>query len=756
MIGFGCSQCGMKFQVNEELAGRSWNCPACNRPLTVPCPTREPEWFLSPPREPATAEGFGPYRIVRVLGKGGMGVVYLADDPRLQRQVAVKALLPTVAAEPEARERFLREAKATAAIENDHVVAIYQVGEERGTPYLVMPFLKGETLEHWQERNRPARVAQVLRLGREIACGLAAAHAKGLIHRDVKPANIWLEAPTGRVKILDFGLARVVEESRHLTGTGLVAGTPSFMAPEQARAERTLDQRCDLFSLGTVLYSLCTGELPFNGRTTMAVMTALVVDAPKPVAELNPDLPRDLANLVMQLLAKNPAERPQSAQEVIERLNAIERDLEAKPALPVEAPVRSAATGVSPLPHTNPGARDSTAIATGPPRQPSLAPPRRRPVVLAGLLAGVATVGALWLFKALSPADGQRAVPATGAPAAPGNGLAGPGKRPVKVFILAGQSDMGGRAPIRTLDWLGEDPKYGSLLGKIKNQDGSWVVRDDVWVYYQRGRNLKLGPLSVGCGEGDQEVGPELLFGQVLGDAFENQVLLIKVIQGPLSLAVEGRPPSSGGETGPFYRQMVETVRQVVGKLRTYFPAIADQGYEIAGFVWFQGWNDHLVPKSLSEYETNLVNLIKDVRVDWRVPNLPVVIGQFGVRGSRPSAEGLVLREAQARAVERPEFAGNAVLVNTAQYWDEQAQALLTRGFNPVTQKWTDDEAKKQFDRMGSLPEFAYMGSGKIMALVGYAFGEAMKRMCSQTSIPGARATLRAPGVQLRLYPQGS
>jgi alpha-galactosidase len=165
--------------------------------------------------------------------------------------------------------------------------------------------------------------------------------------------------------------------------------------------------------------------------------------------------------------------------------------------------------------------------------------------------------------------------------------------------------------------------------------------------------------------------------------------------------------------------------------MHLYFPDYAGQGYEIAGFVWFQGWNDHLNLDYIKQYENNLVNLIKDVRVDWRVPHLPVVVGEFGIRGRNPSAEGAALRKAQAAAVRRPEFAGTVALVETSAYWDEQAQALLSKGFDGFKGKWKDEELKKQFDRMGSQSEFLYMGSGKIMALTGYGMGEAMKQLCT-------------------------
>ena len=166
--------------------------------------------FLSPPQADDELGRLGKYRILKVLGHGGMGVVYQAEDPKLKRKVALKAMLPTLAASASAGQRFLREAQAMAAVKHDHVVTIHQVDEERGVPFLAMEFLKGEPLDERLNREQKLPLAEVLRIGREIAEGLDAAHTTGLIHRDIKPGNIWLEAPAARVKILDFGLARAV------------------------------------------------------------------------------------------------------------------------------------------------------------------------------------------------------------------------------------------------------------------------------------------------------------------------------------------------------------------------------------------------------------------------------------------------------------------------------------------------------------------------------------------------------------------
>jgi urea transport system substrate-binding protein len=255
------------------------------------------------------------YRVLKVLGRGGMGAVFQAEDTHLQRTVALKVILPEFATSDLARDRFLREARACAALRNDHIVTIYQVGQDRDVPYLAMEYLEGESLETRLQRTSRLPVNEVMRIGREIAIGLAAAHAHGLIHRDIKPGNIWLEAPTGRVKLLDFGLARAAGGRSNLTRTGGVVGTPEFMSPEQARGQE-LDFRSDLYSFGAVLYALCSGQAPFHGDSVMAVLTALAVDTPKPLHELNPEVPAPLADLIMQLLEKDPAKRPANAAEV--------------------------------------------------------------------------------------------------------------------------------------------------------------------------------------------------------------------------------------------------------------------------------------------------------------------------------------------------------------------------------------------------------------------------------------------------------
>ncbi len=282
--------------------------------------------FLVPPKTEEERGWLGPYRVLRVLGVGGMGIVFQAEDTHLKRYVAIKALRPALAACETARRRFLNEARAAAAIKHDHVVYINHVGEHKGIPFLVMEFLEGESLEMRIRREKRLPFDDVLRIGREAASGLAAAHDRGLIHRDVKPSNLWLEGEQGKVKVLDFGLARGAPgEDGDLTQIGFVVGTPSYMSPEQARGE-TVDSRTDLFSLGCVLYRLVTGELPFRGPDALSTLIALGADHPEPPQQLSSDIPPALGDVILRLLSKDPANRPSCAAVVVEVMRWIELD----------------------------------------------------------------------------------------------------------------------------------------------------------------------------------------------------------------------------------------------------------------------------------------------------------------------------------------------------------------------------------------------------------------------------------------------
>ncbi len=276
--------------------------------------------FLKPSIRPDSLGRLGDTsKCLQVLGQGGFGIVFRALDEQLQRVVAVKVLAPHLAVTSPARKRFLREARASAKIRHENVVQIYAV-EEEPLPYLVMELIPGETLQQRLDRTGPLEVMEVVQIGRQIAEGLAAAHGTGLIHRDIKPANILIEAgPNHHVKITDFGLARAADDAT-LTASGIVAGTPMFMAPEQARGS-TLDHRADLFSLGSVLYTICSGRPPFRADGgTLAILKRVVEDTPRPIPEIIPEVPPWLCEIIRRLHAKEPADRIGTASEVVDLL----------------------------------------------------------------------------------------------------------------------------------------------------------------------------------------------------------------------------------------------------------------------------------------------------------------------------------------------------------------------------------------------------------------------------------------------------
>jgi hypothetical protein len=261
--------------------------------------------------------------VIESVGRGGMGIVLKAHDPVLGRIVAVKVLNPAMAKAALARRRFIREARAAAAVSHEHVVTIHAVDEANGLPYLVMQFVSGKSLERRIRETGPLKLEEILRIGMQAASGLAAAHAQGLVHRDIKPANIMLENGVERVKITDFGLARAVDggggEDAGVTVTGEISGTPSYMSPEQVRGER-VDFRTDLWGLGCVLYAMCAGIPAYGGPTAMSVIRKVCDGEPMPLAEANPSIPPWLTDIVCRLMQKDPGRRPGSAREVAEEL----------------------------------------------------------------------------------------------------------------------------------------------------------------------------------------------------------------------------------------------------------------------------------------------------------------------------------------------------------------------------------------------------------------------------------------------------
>ena len=286
------------------------------------------------------------------------------------------------------------------------------------------------------------------------------------------------------------------------------------------------------------------------------------------------------------------------------------------------------------------------------------------------------------------------------------------GKGPVKVFILAGQSNMEGQGKIKadpkrnegkgSLEYLVKDPATAARFEHLVDSSGAWVVRDDVWIWYL-GRK---GPLTVGYGARSDRIGPELGFGHVLGDCLENQVLLIKIAWGGKSLAKDFRPPSSGGQVGPYYTELVKTVKQVLADLKTEFPDYDGRGFELAGFGWHQGWNDRVNQAFNDEYEENLANFIRDVRKDLGVKDLPFVITETGMSGHQEKhPRALSLMRAQAAVAKYDEFKGNVAFVGTKDF------------FRP-----------KEVSPSGQA--YHWNMNAETYFLIGNGMGEAMRRLC--------------------------
>ncbi len=296
-----------------------------------------PLHFLGFTDKPGCLGMLGEYEVLEAVGSGGMGIVFRALDPRLNRIVAVKVLAPELAVQTIAVQRFLREARAAAAVSHPNVVSIFHVEDKQRPPFLVMEFIAGRSLQQKIDEKGALGVKEILRIGMQAARGIAAAHAQGLVHRDVKPANILLENGVERVKITDFGLARAVDDVG-MTRTGTILGTPQYMSPEQANSQ-ALDGRSDLFSLGCVLYAMATGRPPFRGNTTVEVILQVCEDEPTPIRDVNPDIPDWLAEIIDKLMAKSRADRFPAATEVADLLEGHLAHLQQPDAVPMPARV---------------------------------------------------------------------------------------------------------------------------------------------------------------------------------------------------------------------------------------------------------------------------------------------------------------------------------------------------------------------------------------------------------------------------------
>lgn len=262
------------------------------------------------------------YEIEGEIRRGGMSVVYRARDTRLNRTVAIKVLPPELAYDPAIRTRFTREAQTAAQLTHAHIVPIYDVGEREGVAYFVMTLITGGNLASLLAREPRQPVEEVRRVVAEIADALAYAHARGVIHRDIKPDNILLDAHNGRSSVTDFGIARAIEAGTRLTLTGVAVGTPTYMSPEQALGERDVDGRTDLYSLGVVAYQMLTGQVPFTAGNSMALLLKHLNEGPRPIAELRPDTPRALREAVERALIKAPEDRWPTADAMRDAIRA--------------------------------------------------------------------------------------------------------------------------------------------------------------------------------------------------------------------------------------------------------------------------------------------------------------------------------------------------------------------------------------------------------------------------------------------------
>lgn len=313
-IRFLCPQCGSELEADLRFAGHLESCPDCGQHVQVPADAIAPGVLI------------GGLRLQRCLGKGGMGVVYLAQQVNMNRRVAVKILSPAMASNEMFVQRFMHEALATARLEHPNIVTIHDAGTADGCHYLAMEYVDGESLDARLKREKRLPEEDALRIARQIAKALAFAWDRHrMLHRDIKPANI-MQSSFGEIKLMDMGLAKSAEDP-DLTATGIAMGTPLYMSPEQARGEHPLDARSDMYSLGATLYHLISGSPPFPGTSAIEIITRHALEPPPPIRDLNAGVSEPCVHLLDALLAKRREQRPATWHAVIED---IERVLDGK------------------------------------------------------------------------------------------------------------------------------------------------------------------------------------------------------------------------------------------------------------------------------------------------------------------------------------------------------------------------------------------------------------------------------------------
>ena len=322
------------------------------------------------------------YEVEQEIGRGGMSVVFRARDRRLNRLVAIKVLPPELAYDPAIRTRFTREAQTSAQLSHAHIVPIYDVGEKDGLAHFVMALVTGGNLAELLAREPRQPIEEARRIVREIADALAYAHTRGVVHRDIKPDNILLDAATGRAMVTDFGIARAIEAGSRLTVTGAAVGTPTYMSPEQAMGEREIDGRTDIYSLGVIGYQMVTGRVPFAAANPMALLLKHVGERPRPIGELRPDTPKPLGDAIERALAKDPEERWPTAASLRDALFGGDA-----PSSAWRSEVRD------PVRYTSPRPASKRASPPAPPSAPAAVQPR--PVVVNGIVVEPAHLAAL-------------------------------------------------------------------------------------------------------------------------------------------------------------------------------------------------------------------------------------------------------------------------------------------------------------------------------------------------------------------------
>lgn len=451
--------------------------------------------YLQPSSRPGWLGRLAHYEIESILGRGAFGIVAKAFDGKLHRVVAIKMLSPELAGSSPSRKRFLREARTAAAMRHENVVGIHAV-EEEPIPYLVMEYIPGPTLSQKLHDHGPLDVAEVLSISQQLAAGLAAAHAVNLIHRDIKPSNILLEEnPGGKVKISDFGLARAVDDAS-LTTSGLIAGTPMYMSPEQAKGE-PLDHRSDLFSVGSVMYQMSSGRPPFRANNTMAVLKRVCEEAPRPIQDVIATTPAWLCEIIDKLLAKKASDRYQSAKELSDLLLRCQRELEQRGQITcAPVPVGANAAGAAAL----------TAIPSPPSTLITAVPPKRSPLKLVHGLVGIA---ALVTLAVLLLPKGQTE---SNEPGSPQSSVAEESK--TEPFITAAPAE-----PVQPAGWHGwpaAAPKPAVApfdAAQAKQHQEAWAEYLKVPAEYSSSIGMKFrlippGEFMMGAPESDADAQP--------------------------------------------------------------------------------------------------------------------------------------------------------------------------------------------------------------------------------------------------------